>query len=160
GTNESEDAKIDVAKGTVLIDEIDAHLHPSWQTKIKKVLENTFPNIQFIVTTHSPHVISSGDENEVLILSNKDGELSAKVVSRSLEFWKTDNIYRDIMSFETLYDEKVNDLIDKVEDLIDAQHYSEAKEIIGIYASQSHPEDNTPKALIRRINNVMKKEGF
>ncbi|EFC5162739.1 AAA family ATPase [Escherichia coli] len=160
GTNESEDAKIDVAKGTVLIDEIDAHLHPSWQTKIKKVLENTFPNIQFIVTTHSPHVISSGDENEVLILSNNNGELSAKVVSASLEFWKTDNIYRDIMSFETLYDEKVNDLIDKVEDLIDGQHFSEAKEIVDIYASQSHPEDNTPKALIRRINNVMKKEGF
>lgn len=160
GTNESEDAKIDVAKGTVLIDEIDAHLHPSWQTKIKKVLENTFPNIQFIVTTHSPHVISSGDENEVLILSNNNGELSAKVVSASLEFWKTDNIYRDIMSFETLYDERVNDLIDKVEDLIDGQHFSEAKEIVDIYASQSHPEDNTPKALIRRINNVMKKEGF
>ncbi|MEH5669184.1 AAA family ATPase [Enterobacter cloacae] len=160
GTNESEDAKIDVAKGTVLIDEIDAHLHPSWQTKIKKVLENTFPNIQFIVTTHSPHVISSGDENEVLILSNKDGELSAKVVSTSLEFWKTDNIYHDIMSFETLYDEKVNDLIDKVEDLVDRRLFLEAKEILDVYASQSHPADNTPKALIRRIDNVMKKEGF
>ncbi|HHA1349036.1 TPA: AAA family ATPase [Enterobacter ludwigii] len=160
GTNEPEFAKIDKAEGTVLIDEIDAHLHPSWQTKIKKVLEKTFPKLQFIVTTHSPHVISSGDENEVLILENKNGELNAKIVGASLEYWKTDNIYRDIMSFDTLYDERVNDLIDKIEDLIDSRRFVEAKEIIEIYASQSHPEDNTPKALIRRVNNVMKKEGF
>lgn len=112
------------------------------------------------MTTHSPHVINSGDENEVLILENKNGELNAKIVGASLEYWKTDNIYRDIMSFDTLYDERVNDLIDKIEDLIDSRRFVEAKEIIEIYASQSHPEDNTPKALIRRVNNVMKKEGF
>ncbi|MEG0434783.1 MAG: AAA family ATPase [Morganella sp. (in: enterobacteria)] len=158
GTNEPEFAKIDKAEGTVLIDEIDAHLHPSWQTKIKKVLEMTFPNIQFIVTTHSPHVISSADENEVLILENKDGELNSKIVSASLEFWKTDNIYRDIMSFDTLYDQKVNELIDKVEDLIDNNRFVEAKEIIDIYSSQSHPEDNIPRALKRRVDNVMKIE--
>ncbi len=43
--------------GIVLIDEIDLHLHPKWQRKILRQLRNTFPNVQFIVTTHSPIVL-------------------------------------------------------------------------------------------------------
>jgi predicted ATP-binding protein involved in virulence len=46
-------------KGIVLIDEIELHLHPSWQRAVVPALEKTFPNIQFIVTTHSPQVISN-----------------------------------------------------------------------------------------------------
>lgn len=45
--------------GIVLIDEIDLHLHPQWQSEIAAALTRAFPNIQFIVTTHSPHVINS-----------------------------------------------------------------------------------------------------
>ncbi len=43
----------------VLIDEIDLHLHPKWQQRVLPDLMRTFPNTQFIVTTHSPQVISS-----------------------------------------------------------------------------------------------------
>lgn len=49
-------------EGVVLIDEIDLHMHPSWQRKVMGVLKKTFPNIQFIVTTHSPQVL--GELNE------------------------------------------------------------------------------------------------
>lgn len=45
--------------GIILIDEIDLHLHPSWQRAIIPCLTNTFPNIQFILTTHSPQVLSN-----------------------------------------------------------------------------------------------------
>lgn len=45
--------------GIVLIDEIELHLHPSWQQKIILILRESFPNIQFIMTTHSPHVITT-----------------------------------------------------------------------------------------------------
>ena len=45
-------------EGIILIDEVDAHLHPSWQAKIMPSLMKVFPNIQFIVTTHSPKVLS------------------------------------------------------------------------------------------------------
>lgn len=53
--------------GIVLIDELDMHLHPKWQWNVVKALEETFPNIQFIVATHSPIIISSC-KNENLIL--------------------------------------------------------------------------------------------
>ena len=44
-------------EGVVLIDEIELHLHPKWQAEIIPALQRTFPNIQFIVTTHSPIVV-------------------------------------------------------------------------------------------------------
>jgi len=44
--------------GVVLIDEIELHLHPKWQRAIIPNLKKTFPNCQFIITTHSPQVIS------------------------------------------------------------------------------------------------------
>ncbi|WP_164446657.1 AAA family ATPase, partial [Pseudomonas viridiflava] len=45
--------------GLVFIDEIDAHLHVSLQRKVLLFLTEAFPNIQFIITTHSPFVVSS-----------------------------------------------------------------------------------------------------
>jgi predicted ATP-binding protein involved in virulence len=48
-----------LGEGIILIDEIELHLHPSWQIEIISQLRSTFPNCQFIVTTHSPLVISS-----------------------------------------------------------------------------------------------------
>ena len=45
--------------GIVLIDEIDMHLHPKWQWKVVPALQKTFPNMQFIIATHSPIIISS-----------------------------------------------------------------------------------------------------
>ena len=41
----------------VLIDEVELHMHVSWQRKVVNVLKETFPNIQFIITTHSPQVL-------------------------------------------------------------------------------------------------------
>lgn len=54
--------------GLVMVDEIELHLHPSWQRTIIPNLRNTFPNIQFIVTTHSPQVLSNVPRENVFIL--------------------------------------------------------------------------------------------
>ena len=59
----------DELKGIVLIDEIDAHLHPSLQRKIFSFLTHAFPNIQFIIATHSPFVVSSVDNAVIFDLS-------------------------------------------------------------------------------------------
>lgn len=57
-------------KGIVLIDELDMHLHPTWQKRIVTDLKIAFPNIQFIVTTHSPFIVQSLKSNEII---NIDG---------------------------------------------------------------------------------------
>jgi predicted ATP-binding protein involved in virulence len=56
------------AEGVILIDEIDLHLHPEWQRMILPSLERTFPGCQFIVTTHSPQVISELETASLYIL--------------------------------------------------------------------------------------------
>ncbi|NDV63735.1 AAA family ATPase [Bacteroides sp. 224] len=45
-------------EGIIMIDEVDLHLHPSWQLEVVPKLRNTFPNCQFFLTTHSPHIVS------------------------------------------------------------------------------------------------------
>jgi len=70
--------------GTVIIDEIDEHLHPALQVCILKALQMTFPKIQFIVSTHSPLVISSVEtrpENVVYKLEYSDGIYSHKEIN-------------------------------------------------------------------------------
>lgn len=54
--------------GIVLIDEVDLHLHPEWQQLILKDLTETFPRIQFIVTTHAPAIINSAESSTLLAL--------------------------------------------------------------------------------------------
>ena len=58
-------------KGIILIDEIDMHLHPQWQRSIIQRLQTTFPNCQFILTTHSPLVIS---DTQTILVYDLDGQ--------------------------------------------------------------------------------------
>lgn len=62
-----------LGKGIVLIDEVDMHLHPTWQRNLVDRLIQTFPNCQFVLTTHSPLVIS--DNKNILVYALEQGEL-------------------------------------------------------------------------------------
>ncbi len=77
-------ANADKIPGIVLIDEVDLHLHPSWQRTILPSLEQTFPNIQFIVTTHSPFVVQSAIGRNVIILDFDDKTGSVKAVHKEI----------------------------------------------------------------------------
>jgi predicted ATP-binding protein involved in virulence len=57
-------------EAVVIIDEIDLHLHPSWQQRILGDLRRTFPNTQFIVSTHSPQVLSTVPAECIRIIEN------------------------------------------------------------------------------------------
>jgi predicted ATP-binding protein involved in virulence len=59
--------------GVVLIDEVDMHLHPQWQQLVVELLQKAFPQVQFILTTHSPHVLSTVDSRSIRVISVKRG---------------------------------------------------------------------------------------
>lgn len=61
--------------GIVLIDELDLHLHPAWQRRIIENLRKTFPNVQFICTSHSPFLIQSLRSNEELVMLSGNSSL-------------------------------------------------------------------------------------
>lgn len=73
--------------GVVLIDEIDLHLHPLWQKEILQALVKTFPSLQFIVTTHSPYVVThlNLEDSQVQVLSiTKSGVMSVASKGKDL----------------------------------------------------------------------------
>lgn len=63
------------AEGVVLIDEIDLHLHPRWQQLVVNGLRTVFPNVQFILTTHSPQVLTTISSKNILNLKWVGGML-------------------------------------------------------------------------------------
>jgi predicted ATP-binding protein involved in virulence len=69
--------------GLILIDEIELHLHPEWQRIIIQRLTRTFPGCQFIVTTHSPQVLSNVQPECIHILKVEDGNVVVKRPERS-----------------------------------------------------------------------------
>ncbi len=67
--------------GVVLIDELELHLHPKWQREVISKLRSTFPNIQFIATTHSPFVIQALKPGELINLDPEEfGEYAGKSI--------------------------------------------------------------------------------
>jgi tetratricopeptide (TPR) repeat protein len=94
-------------RGIVMIDEIDAHLHPSWQQMILQLLRDTYPNVQFIVTAHSPLVVAGCKAREVAVLSKSEtgfrvevlpdhfiGATSGDLYQRVFEIEDTDKTYQ------------------------------------------------------------------
>ncbi|MBF0375597.1 MAG: AAA family ATPase [Alphaproteobacteria bacterium] len=66
----------------VLIDEVDLHLHPRWQQRVLDDLRRVFPNTQFIVSTHSPQVLTTVAEHQIVILG-RDGD--GRIVRHDVE---------------------------------------------------------------------------
>ena len=83
------------APGIVLIDEVDLHLHPKWQRRIVSDLRNTFPNVQFIITTHSP-VVALGSPDEKCTIIHFDTNHNKQVQPKSS--LETFNINRLLVS--------------------------------------------------------------
>lgn len=112
-------------KGVVLIDELDLHLHPKWQMNIVENLQKTFPNIQFICTTHSPILLRSIEKEKIIIL--EDGKQS------KLEFFTKgrdiNSILYDLMGVPKRtkeYEDKVDNLFGFLED----ENIEKSKEIL------------------------------
>ncbi|HNJ77561.1 MAG TPA: AAA family ATPase, partial [Azospira sp.] len=82
-----------LVEGVVMIDEIDLHLHPRWQRVVLDGLREAFPRLQFVVTTHSPQVLSSAENRQVRRLVN--GSLQDQGVY--VEGRDTNSILRDLM---------------------------------------------------------------
>ncbi len=65
------------SEAIVLIDEIELHLHPSWQQRVLPDLARTFPNVQFIVSTHSPQVLTTVRPEHIVSLRRQGGLIVA-----------------------------------------------------------------------------------
>lgn len=114
--------------GTVIIDEIDEHLHPELQARVLKSLHNTFPKIQFIVSTHAPLVMSSVEpnaDNVVYRLEFNNGEYShAELVTYGLDASTIMDVYMGQVPRDLAVDKEIK----SIEAQIDAGRYAQARE--------------------------------
>jgi len=109
------------SKAIILIDELDLHLHPKWQQTILSDLRRTFPNAQFIVTTHSVHILSSIKKEKLFIL--KDGQVektSLNTYGKSI-----DELLLGSFDMKSLRYPKVAQKIDRLQKLLYSDEYKE-----------------------------------
>lgn len=134
--------------GTVIIDEIDEHLHPALQSRILKDLHRTFPNIQFIISTHAPMVISSVEnskENVVYRLwYDKENNTYEHAI---MDTYGLDaNLILEESMMVDSRDSDVKSLLDNVQALISERKLAEAKKALDELESKT---SNNQPALIR-----------
>lgn len=86
----------------VIIDEIDAHLHPLWQRRVVSLLRTTFPRIQFLLTAHSPLVVSGCLDLEVAVLrrGSAAGQFTVYQFVEDFIGWDADRLYRRVFDVE------------------------------------------------------------
>ena len=103
------------APGVVIIDEIDAHLHVSWQRRIGSWLKTHFPNVQFIVTTHSPYICQAADPGGLIRLPGPSEDEPPRVVDQDLYDRVVygsgdDAVLSELFGLETPYSERAEEL--------------------------------------------------
>ena len=140
--------------GTVIIDEIDEHLHPELQVRILKALHNTFPKIQFIVSTHAPLVMSSVEntpENVVYKLEYNDGVYSHK----ELNTYGLDvNLLLKEQMKVAVRDTKASKLFEQIDLYLKEKDLAKAKAILTeleMITDPQQPELVRLRAIINRI---------
>jgi hypothetical protein len=91
------------APAIVLIDEIDAHLHPSWQQKILGMLTRRFPGVQFIVSAHSPMIVAGCDRGEVSVLRRSpSGRYEVETLNEDFLGATTKDLYERVFDIEEI----------------------------------------------------------
>lgn len=103
------------APGVVIIDEVDAHLHVSWQRRIGTWLKMHFPNVQFIVTTHSPYICQAADPGGLIRLPGPSEDEPPQVVGQDLYDRVVygsgdDAVLSELFGLETPYSERAEEL--------------------------------------------------
>jgi predicted ATP-binding protein involved in virulence len=112
-------------EGIVLIDEVDLHLHPQWQRKLLPALTHTFPNIQFIVTTHSPQVLSHVSKESVFLL--EDNKISDREIYT--EGRDSNSILQDVFGLPK-YEKEYESKLKEIYRLIDNDDGKTAQELL------------------------------
>lgn len=136
-------------EGIVLIDELDLHLHPEWQGDIAGKLNRVFPKIQFIVTTHSPHVLNRIQPSCIRMLNN--GNISTADYSYGMP---SEIVLKDVMGLSNDQPEEVENAFKAIYDAIEKSDYDEANRLRSKLEHEVpwHPELTRVRKLIGRLN--------
>jgi predicted ATP-binding protein involved in virulence len=137
--------------GIILIDELELHLHPIWQAKISNILKEVLPKVQFIVTTHSPHIIQNANPDEIIaLMRDKNGVVIKKEILNNefgFQGWTVEEVLMDVMGMEDTRTEIYKNSIKDFQNAIAVENYSLAKEEFDKLDKLLHPDNYLRKLL-------------
>jgi predicted ATP-binding protein involved in virulence len=138
--------------GIALIDEVDMFLHPSWQQTILGSLRKAFPKVQFIVTTHSPQVLSSIRRENIRVLGANSAEPPLAMTYGE----PSGDVMYSVMHVDPQPPVREKKLLDKLTELVDEGRYDSARAnklftLLNARLSENHPQLLRLQRNIRRM---------
>ena len=136
--------------GVILIDELELHLHPEWQSRIAKILVEVFPQAQFITATHSPHILQSAKPTEIIALASEDGHVYQRDLDGrkyGYQGWTVEEVLVDVMGMSDTRTDTYHQEISKFEQAIQEDNYELAKSSYEELNSLLHPNNHLRKLL-------------
>ena len=148
----------------VLIDEIDLHLHPSWQRRILGYLTEFFPAIQFIATAHSPLIVQAARDAKLLVLRQSNGQVIIRDDHELVSTWRADQILASDLFGIPTRGEQIEQLREERNTLLSMANPSQSDEDrlrllrkeLDELATAEAAEDRSAMDLIREIANDLK----
>lgn len=135
--------------GIALIDEVDMFLHPSWQQTILGSLRTAFPRLQFIVSTHSPQILSTIHRDNIRVL----GEGGARKPLAKTYGLASSDVMQSVMLVDPLPPIQERQRLDRLTALVDQGHWEqpEALDLMASLAQELGPDHATLQQLQRSI---------
>ena len=131
----------------LLIDEIENHLHPTWQRRVIPALLNDFPGLQIFASTHSPFMVAGLKAGQVHLLKRDAGTVTATTYERDVVGWTMDEILRTIMDVDEPTDQLTVDRANRLRQLREKE-------------TLTPEEESELNALRRQVNmDLMSKSG-
>ncbi|MEL7421762.1 MAG: AAA family ATPase [Bacteroidota bacterium] len=157
--------KVTSCPGIVVIDEVDAHLHPTWQQKITMLLKETFPKVQFILTAHNPLVVAGCREKEAAVFRKTEQGFHIQQFDRHFIGADSTEIYWSIFEteekdptylkyaamrpFKQKYEQELNDLMKKYQlEELEQKYLGELTEKLERHLANLNPPPKVDKSLV------------
>ena len=115
--------------GVLIIDEIDAHLHPSWQRRIIPTLTERFPNLQIFCSTHSPLMLAGLKSGQIQLLRrDEEGHVTVSRNDDDIIGWSAEEVMRYILDMPNTTDLQTEERLNRLQELRRKDDLSPAEE--------------------------------
>lgn len=147
----------------VLIDELDLHLHPKWQRRVRRDLSKVFPLVQFIVTTHSPVLAQTYLDTNIAIVTREGDHARIDNEPRVVQSWRLDQVSESLLHDLDPYAPEIVDAFRTRSELLGRKDLSQAEQaqlreanrLVAAIPSETNAQDQRASDLIRETAQLL-----
>jgi AAA15 family ATPase/GTPase len=147
----------------VLVDEIDLHLHPKWQRTIMSFLTERFPNVQFIVTAHSPLVVQAARNANLVLLRREGDHVVIDNNPEVIENWRVEQVLTSVFELPSTLPADIEPLVQRRREILakssltkkDKQELKELEAKIGTLPAAESAADIQAMDIIRKAAKLL-----